>query len=126
MNLPTRVRIVEMGPRDGLQNEKQIVSTEIKVELIARLGAAGLPAIEAASFVSPRWSATLSSSAASSQAATAGAMPAGTPMVQPKARWTAALPPMWSECEWVLRRRASRRPARASRSSATVCPAWLT
>ncbi len=55
MNLPTRVRIVEMGPRDGLQNEKQIVSTEIKVELIARLGAAGLPAIEAASFVSPRW-----------------------------------------------------------------------
>ena len=55
MKLPTRVRIVEMGPRDGLQNEKQIVSTEIKVELIARLGAAGLPAIEAASFVSPRW-----------------------------------------------------------------------
>ena len=55
MNLPTRVRIVEMGPRDGLQNEKQIVSTEIKVELIARLGAAGLSAIEAASFVSPRW-----------------------------------------------------------------------
>ena len=55
MNLPTRVRIVEMGPRDGLQNEKQIVSTDTKVELIARLGAAGLPAIEAASFVSPRW-----------------------------------------------------------------------
>ena len=55
MNLPTRVRIVEMGPRDGLQNEKQIVSTEIKVELIARLGAAGFSAIEAASFVSPRW-----------------------------------------------------------------------
>ena len=55
MNLPTRVRIVEMGPRDGLQNEKQIVSTEIKVELVARLGAAGLQAIEAASFVSPRW-----------------------------------------------------------------------
>lgn len=55
MNLPTRVRIVEMGPRDGLQNEKQIVSTDTKVELIARLGAAGLQAIEAASFVSPRW-----------------------------------------------------------------------
>ena len=55
MNLPTRVRIVEMGPRDGLQNEKQIVSTETKVELIARLGAAGLKAIEATSFVSPRW-----------------------------------------------------------------------
>lgn len=55
MNFPTHVRIVEMGPRDGLQNEKQIVSTETKVELIARLGAAGLKAIEATSFVSPRW-----------------------------------------------------------------------
>ena len=38
MNLPQRVRIVEVGPRDGLQNEKQIVSTDTKVELIARLG----------------------------------------------------------------------------------------
>ena len=55
MNFPIYVRIVEMGPRDGLQNEKQIVSTETKVELIARLGAAGLKAIEATSFVSPRW-----------------------------------------------------------------------
>ncbi len=55
MNFPTHVRIVEMGPRDGLQNEKQIVSTETKVELIARLGAAGLKAIEATSFVSHRW-----------------------------------------------------------------------
>ena len=55
MNLPQRVRIVEVGPRDGLQNEKQIVSTDTKVELIARLGAAGLPAIEATSFVSPKW-----------------------------------------------------------------------
>ena len=55
MNLPQRVRIVEVGPRDGLQNEKQIVSTDTKVELIARLGAAGLPAIEATSFVSPNW-----------------------------------------------------------------------
>ena len=55
MNLPQRVRIVEVGPRDGLQNEKQIVSTDTKVELIARLGVAGLPAIEATSFVSPKW-----------------------------------------------------------------------
>ena len=55
MTLPTHVRLVEMGPRDGLQNEKQVVSTETKVELIARLGAAGLPAIEATSFVSPKW-----------------------------------------------------------------------
>ncbi|MBP7395239.1 MAG: hydroxymethylglutaryl-CoA lyase, partial [Zoogloea sp.] len=55
MNLPARVSIVEMGPRDGLQNEKQVVDTETKVELIARLGAAGLKVIEATSFVSPRW-----------------------------------------------------------------------
>ncbi|MBN9695370.1 MAG: hydroxymethylglutaryl-CoA lyase [Zoogloea sp.] len=55
MDLPRRVRIVEVGPRDGLQNEKQLVSTDVKVELIARLGAAGLPAIEATSFVSPKW-----------------------------------------------------------------------
>ena len=55
MNLPSKVRIVEVGPRDGLQNQKQVVSTETKVELIARLGAAGLKAIEAASFVSAKW-----------------------------------------------------------------------
>ena len=55
MNLPRSVRLVEVGPRDGLQNEKQPVDTGTKVELIARLGAAGLQAIEAASFVSPRW-----------------------------------------------------------------------
>lgn len=55
MNLPQRVRIVDVGPRDGLQNEKKLVSTDTKVELIARLGAAGLKAIEATSFVSPRW-----------------------------------------------------------------------
>ena len=55
MNLPKNVRIVEVGPRDGLQNEKQLVPTEVKVELIARLGRAGLKAIEATSFVSPKW-----------------------------------------------------------------------
>jgi hydroxymethylglutaryl-CoA lyase len=53
--LPARVRIVEMGPRDGLQNEKQEMPTEVKLELIERLGAAGLPAIEATAFVSPKW-----------------------------------------------------------------------
>jgi len=53
--LPDRVRIVEVGPRDGLQNETQPVPTEIKIELIDRLGAAGLPAVELTSFVSPRW-----------------------------------------------------------------------
>lgn len=55
MKLPGAVRIVEVGPRDGLQNEKQLVSTETKVELIARLGRAGLQSIEATSFVSPKW-----------------------------------------------------------------------
>ncbi|MGH8676465.1 MAG: hydroxymethylglutaryl-CoA lyase [Burkholderiales bacterium] len=55
MNLPTRVRIVEVGPRDGLQNEKREVPTEVKLELIERLADAGLPAVEATAFVSPKW-----------------------------------------------------------------------
>lgn len=52
---PDRVRIVEVGPRDGLQNEKPAVASEDKIALIDRLSAAGLPAVEATSFVSPRW-----------------------------------------------------------------------
>ena len=55
MHLPKTVRIVEVGPRDGLQNEKQLIPTDTKIELIRRLGAAGLRAIEATSFVSPKW-----------------------------------------------------------------------
>ena len=55
MILPTHVKIVEVGPRDGLQNEKQVVPSETKIELIERLAAAGLPVIEATSFVSPKW-----------------------------------------------------------------------
>jgi hydroxymethylglutaryl-CoA lyase len=55
MNLPETVRIVEVGPRDGLQNEKRLVATNTKVELIRRLAAAGLKTIEATSFVSPKW-----------------------------------------------------------------------
>jgi hydroxymethylglutaryl-CoA lyase len=55
MKLPPRVRMVEVGPRDGLQNEQVTVPTEIKVGLIDRLTDAGLPAIEATSFVSPKW-----------------------------------------------------------------------
>ena len=50
-----KVRIVEVGARDGLQNEKQTVATELKLELIDRLGAAGVTAIEATAFVSPKW-----------------------------------------------------------------------
>jgi hydroxymethylglutaryl-CoA lyase len=55
MPMPASVRIVEVGPRDGLQNEKAIVPTPAKVELIDRLSATGLPCIEATSFVSPNW-----------------------------------------------------------------------
>jgi len=55
MSLPTKVRIVEVGPRDGLQNEKQVVPTATKIELIERLADAGLRVIEATSFVSPKW-----------------------------------------------------------------------
>jgi len=51
----TAVRIVEVGPRDGLQNEPREVPTAVKVELIERLADAGLPAVEATAFVSPKW-----------------------------------------------------------------------
>jgi len=53
--LPKKVKIVEVGPRDGLQNEKENVPAEIKIELVNRLTSAGFPNIEAASFVSPKW-----------------------------------------------------------------------
>ncbi len=53
--LPAKVRIVEVGPRDGLQNEKAIVPTPTKIELIDRLSDTGLQTIEATSFVSPKW-----------------------------------------------------------------------
>ncbi len=54
-DMPTRVRLVEVGPRDGLQNEKAMVPTEVKVALIDQLTDAGFAAIEATSFVSPKW-----------------------------------------------------------------------
>jgi hydroxymethylglutaryl-CoA lyase len=53
--LPARVKIVEVGPRDGLQNEPQPVSAAVKIELIDRLTDAGLPVVEATAFVSPKW-----------------------------------------------------------------------
>ena len=55
MSLPTRVKLVEVGPRDGLQNEKHMVPAAIKIELVHRLQAAGLTEIEVTSFVSPKW-----------------------------------------------------------------------
>src|SRR6201987_2233521 len=53
--MTSSVKIVEVGPRDGLQNEKSEVPTEVKIELINRLSAAGLANIEATSFVSRKW-----------------------------------------------------------------------
>jgi hydroxymethylglutaryl-CoA lyase len=53
--LPTQVTLVDVGPRDGLQNEKQPVSSEHKIELVHRLQAAGLKEIEVTSYVSPKW-----------------------------------------------------------------------
>ena len=55
LNLPRRVKLVDVGPRDGLQNEKQPVPAAIKIELVQRLQAAGLKEIEVTSFVSPKW-----------------------------------------------------------------------
>jgi len=55
MKLPNKVKIVEVGPRDGLQNEKDAVSAAVKIELVDRLSRAGFMNIEAASFVSPKW-----------------------------------------------------------------------
>ena len=55
MNLPARVHLIDVGPRDGLQNEKQVIDAVIKIELVHRLQAAGLREIEVTSYVSPKW-----------------------------------------------------------------------
>lgn len=64
MPLPRQVRIVEVGPRDGLQNEREIVPTPVKLTLIDTLAAAGLTTIEAGAFVSPKWVPQMADSAA--------------------------------------------------------------
>ena len=64
MPLPRQVRIVEVGPRDGLQNEREIVPTTIKLALIDQLADAGLTTIEAGAFVSPKWVPQMADSAA--------------------------------------------------------------
>jgi len=64
MDYPDRVKIVEVGPRDGLQNETREVATKVKIDLIERLAAAGVTAIEAGSFVSPKWVPQMADSAA--------------------------------------------------------------
>lgn len=55
MTLPQRVTVVEVGPRDGLQNEPAPLPPAVKIALVERLAAAGLPVVEAGAFVSPRW-----------------------------------------------------------------------
>ncbi len=63
MSLPQKVKIVEVGPRDGLQNEKETIAAEVKIELVDRLTDAGFVNIEAASFVSPKWVPQMATSA---------------------------------------------------------------
>ncbi len=55
MALPTRVKLVDVGPRDGLQNEKQLVPADVKIALVQRLQDAGVREIEVTSYVSPKW-----------------------------------------------------------------------
>ncbi|MGO1121118.1 hydroxymethylglutaryl-CoA lyase [Rhodovibrionaceae bacterium A322] len=55
VSYPAKVKMVEVGPRDGLQNEKQQVPTQVKIDLVNRLSESGLTAIEAGAFVSPKW-----------------------------------------------------------------------
>lgn len=63
MPLPKKVKIVEVGPRDGLQNEAQTIPADVKIALVDRLTDAGVPNIEAASFVSPKWVPQMATSA---------------------------------------------------------------
>jgi len=83
--LPSRVRIVEVGPRDGLQNEPLPLSAATKVELCDRLSATGLRTIEAASFVSPKWVPQMAS-AAEVMGAIARAEGVSYPALAPNAR----------------------------------------
>jgi hydroxymethylglutaryl-CoA lyase len=63
MNYPKHVHIVEVGPRDGLQNEKQEIPASVKIELVNRLSDAGFKNIESGSFVSPKWVPQMATSA---------------------------------------------------------------
>ena len=63
MAFPEKIKIVEVGPRDGLQNEAVTVPAEIKVQLVEKLAEAGLPVIEAGAFVSPKWVPQMATSA---------------------------------------------------------------
>ncbi len=79
--LPERVTIWEVGPRDGLQNEQAVVPVEVKAELVQRLVAAGLPVVEATSFVHPKWVPQLADAAELvDRLATAGLLPGEVPL----------------------------------------------
>jgi len=73
--LPRAVTVYEVGPRDGLQNERETVPAAVKLELIERLAAAGLPAIEATSFVHPKWVPQLADAEHVARALTHGRVP---------------------------------------------------
>ena len=82
---PRRITIVEVGPRDGLQNEQVLVSTEDKIEFVNRLSAAHLPVIEVAAFVSPKWVPQMADAAAVFSGITRA----------PGTRYTALVPNVW-------------------------------
>lgn len=63
VSLPERVRVYEVGPRDGLQNEKTVLDAEFKINLVNQLSETGLRNIEVGSFVSPKWVPQMASSA---------------------------------------------------------------
>jgi hydroxymethylglutaryl-CoA lyase len=83
-DLPARVRIHEVGPRDGLQNEKRTVPTEVKADFIRRLADAGLTTIEATSFVHPKWVPQLAD--AEELFPLVSEMPVGLPVLVPNER----------------------------------------
>ncbi|MCZ9347131.1 hydroxymethylglutaryl-CoA lyase, partial [Streptomyces sp. TRM76130] len=82
--LPARVRIHEVGPRDGLQNERVTVPTEIKAEFVRRLAGTGLTTIEATSFVHPKWVPQLAD--AEELFARVSGLPAALPVLVPNER----------------------------------------
>src|SRR3974377_1994776 len=63
MRLPTEVRMVEVGPRDGLQNEAKSVPATVKIALVERLAEAGFPTVQGGAFVSPKWVPQMANSA---------------------------------------------------------------
>ena len=112
--MKSSVRIVEVGPRDGLQNEKTTIATADKIELIDRLSDTGLRSIEATSFVSPKWVPQLADAA---EVFTGIHRRDGVryPVLVPNNRVTNA-PAPWA---WRKSRCSPRRPKRSTRRTST-------